>query len=185
MLAQIEGGNRTVVNDLLPLLYDELKKIADLQLRRERKDHTLNATALVHEAYVKLIEQKNVSWQNRAHFLAVASVAMRRILLQYARNRIAQKRGGDKIIATFDENLFAPEVRAEWLVDLDEALSRLQKLDERQSKVVEMAFFGGLTHQEIAEVLGVSVPTVRRSWRLARAWLAHVLSNESCTNVDE
>ncbi len=170
------GGNRTVVNELLPLLYDELKRLAERQLRHERKDHTLNATALIHEAYLKLVDQRNVVWQNRAHFLAVAAQAMRRILVNYANSRRAQKRGGGNIVVTFDENAFVPEARAELICEIDEALLRLRELDDRQSKVVECRFFGGLTHEETAEALGVSVPTVRRDWRMARAWLSREIS---------
>jgi RNA polymerase sigma factor (TIGR02999 family) len=175
MLAELTGGNQAVVNALLPLIYDELHGMADNQLRRERKDHTLNATALVHEAYLKLVDQSRVSWQNRAHFLGVASQAMRRILINYAEQRRAQKRGGQMMATTFDDDLVPRETRADQLIDLDEALTRLKALNERQAAVVEYRFFGGLTHEEIAEVSGVSVPTVRRDWRLARAWLSHEL----------
>lgn len=175
LLAELTGGNQDVVNALLPLIYDELHGMAENQLRRERKDHTLNATALVHEAYLKLVDQSRVSWQNRAHFLGVASQAMRRILINYAEQRRAQKRGGDLVATTFDDDLVPRETRADQLIDLDEALTRLKTLSERQAAVVEYRFFGGLTHEEIAEVVGVSVPTVRRDWRLARAWLSQEL----------
>lgn len=175
MLAELTGGNQDVVNALLPLIYDELHGMADNQLRRERKDHTLNATALVHEAYLKLVDQSRVSWQNRAHFLGVASQAMRRILINYAEQRRALKRGGEMVATTFDDDLVPRETRADQLIDLDEALTRLKALNGRQASVVEYRFFGGLTHEEIAEVVGVSVPTVRRDWRLARAWLSHEL----------
>lgn len=175
LLAELTGGNQAVVNALLPLIYDELHGMAENQLRRERKDHTLNATALVHEAYLKLVDQSRVSWQNRAHFLGVASQAMRRILINYAQQRRALKRGGEMVATTFDDDLIPREARADQLIDLDEALTRLKALSERQATVVECRFFGGLTHEEIAEVLGVSVPTVRRDWRLARAWLSREL----------
>jgi RNA polymerase sigma factor (TIGR02999 family) len=177
LLAELTGGNQAIVNALLPLIYDELHRMAQNQLQRERKDHTLNATALVHEAYLKLVDQSRVSWQNRAHFLGVAAQAMRRILINYAQQRRAQKRGGDLVATTFDEDLFPDEGRADRLIDLDEALERLKALNERQATVVECRFFGGLTHEEAAEVLGVSVPTVRRDWRLARAWLVRELEN--------
>lgn len=163
------------MNALLPLVYDELQRMADIQLRRERGDHTLNATALVHEAYLKLVDQSRVTWKNRAHFLGVAAQAMRRILINYANRRRAQKRGGDRVATTFDDQLMSDDVRADQLIDLDEALGRLKILNERQAVVVEYRFFGGLTHEEIAEVLDVSVPTVRRDWRLARAWLTREL----------
>jgi RNA polymerase sigma factor (TIGR02999 family) len=177
LLTELTGGNQVVVNALLPLVYDELRRVAEYQLQRERRDHTLNATALVHEAYFKLVDQSRVSWQNRAHFLGIAAQAMRRILINYAQKRRAQKRGGDLIATTFDDELVPRETRADQLLDLDEALNRLKSLSERQAAVVEYRFFGGLTHQEVAEVLGVSVPTVRRDWRLARAWLSRELEH--------
>jgi RNA polymerase sigma factor (TIGR02999 family) len=175
LLAELSGGNSEVVNALLPLIYSELHGMAENQLRRERRDHTLNATALVHEAYLKLVDQSRVTWQNRAHFLGVASQAMRRILINYAQQRKAQKRGGDMIATTFDDDLLPRETRAEQLIDLDEALNRLKELDARQAQVVEYRYFGGLTHEEIAEVLGISGPTVQRDWRVARAWLSKEL----------
>lgn len=175
LLAELTGGNQEVVNALLPLIYGELRGMAENHLRRERKDHTLNATALVHEAYLKLVDQSRVSWQNRAHFLGVAAQAMRRILINYAARRRAQKRGGDVLATTFDDELIPVETPADRLLDLDEALNRLKELSERQAAVVEYRFFGGLTHEETAEVLDVSVPTVRRDWRLARAWLSREL----------
>jgi len=175
LLLELTGGNQEVVNALLPLIYDELHAQAENHLRRERKNHTLNATALVHEVYLKLVDQSRVSWRNRAHFLGVASQAMRRILINYAQARRAQKRGGDMLATTFDDDLVPRESRADDLVDLDEAITRLKAMNERQAAVVEYRFFGGLTHEEIGEVLGVSVPTVRRDWRLARAWLSREL----------
>jgi RNA polymerase sigma factor (TIGR02999 family) len=159
----------------MPLVYDELRRIAQRSLRGERRSHTLSATALVHEAYLKLVDQTRVTWQNRAHFYAVAAQAMRRILVNYAEARKAQKRGGGQGLVTFDDELMGTETRAEELVQLDEALTRLKSLSERQASVVEYHFFGGLTHEEIAEVLGVSLPTVRRDWRLAKAWLTREL----------
>jgi RNA polymerase sigma factor (TIGR02999 family) len=175
LLGQLSGGNEAVVNALMPLVYDELRAMAERQLRRERSDHTLSATALVHEAYLKLVDQSRVTWQNRAHFYAIAAQAMRRILINYAERRVAAKRGGGQIRVTLTDGIEGPEQRAEDLVALDRALDRLAELDARQSKVVEMRFFAGLTHEEIAEVLGVSVPTVRRDWRMARAWLSREL----------
>ena len=139
---------------------------------KERRGHTLNATALVHEAYLKLVDQRDPNWQNRAHFFAIAAKAMRRILINYAEKRRAEKRGGGNPIVTFNEEAVVRESRADDLLALEEALQRLEKLNERQSKVVEYRFFGGLTQEEIAEVLEVSVPTVRLDWRLARAWLS-------------
>jgi RNA polymerase sigma factor (TIGR02999 family) len=176
LLAKLTDGNRTVVDALLPMVYDELHSMAERQLSRERANHTLNATALVHEAYLKLIDQRHVTWQNRAHFLAIAAKAMRRILINYAEQRLAQKRGGGQHVTTFDDQLAPRETRIEELVALDRALLKLAEISERQSTVVEYCFFGGLKHEEIAEVLGVSLPTVRRDWRLARAWLSRELS---------
>ncbi len=164
----------------MPLVYDELHNLAQRQLRGERAGHTINATALVHEAYLKLVDQDQVSWQNRAHFMAVAALSMRRILINYARRQRAQKRGGGEAVATFDEALMGGQTaRAEQLIALDEALDRLAQMNERQSKVVSYRFFGGLTQEEIAEALGVSVPTVRRDWRIARAWLTRELESEA------
>lgn len=178
LLHELASGDQTVVDSLFPIVYDQLRRLAQGQLRGERKDHTLNATALVHEAYIKLIDQTRVEWQNRAHFFAIAAQAMRRILINYAHQRLAQKRGGGEVIATFDEGTVARESRAEELVALDLALQRLRELSERQSKVVEYRFFGGLTQDEIAAVLDVSAPTVRRDWRLARAWLSRELKDQ-------
>lgn len=176
LLGQLQDGDRRVVDKLLPLVYNQMKLMAGKQLRHERPDHTLNATALVHEAYLKLVDQTRVQWQNRAHFLAIAAQAMRRILINYANARLAEKRGAGQAVVTFNEELFNHEAKAGDLVALDEALRRLKELNERQSKVVEYRFFGGLTQEEIAEVLEVSVPTVRRDWRLARAWLSRELA---------
>jgi len=175
MLAELNGGNRTVVDAMLPRVYDELRAMARRKLRGERADHTLNTTALVHEAYEKLVQQDRMTWQNRAHFLSVAALSMRRILLNYARDRAAQKRGGGAPVATFEDGMAPRTVRVEELIDLDDALNRLEERSERQSQVVTYRFFGGLTQREIAEVLGVSEPTVRRDWRLARAWLSREL----------
>ena len=175
LLHQLSDGNANAVDALMPLVYEELHAMADRQMRRERANHTINSTALVHEAYLKLVDQNRVNWQNRAHFFAIAAQAMRRILINYAQSRLAQKRGGGQVLATFNEEEVIRESRAGEIVALDEALTRLAVLSERQSKVVEFRFFAGLTQEEIAEVLGVSVPTVRRDWRLARAWLAREL----------
>ena len=158
LLAELTNGNKQVVDSLMPLVYKELHQIAHLNLRNERRDHTLNATALVHEAYFKLVDQTRVNWQNRAHFYAIASQAMRRILINYAYQHKARKRGGDNVKVTFVDENVKRESKPEELIALD-----------------EYWFFVGLTHEEIAEVLGISVPTVRRDWRLARAWLSREL----------
>ena len=178
MLAELNGGNRTVLDAMLPRVYDELRDLARRKLRGERADHTLNTTALVHEAYEKLVQQDRMTWQNRAHFLGVAALSMRRILINYAHKRNAQKRGGGAPVATFEDGMAPRDVHAEELIDLDDALKRLEQLSDRQAKVVTYRFFGGLTQKEIAEVLDVSVPTVRRDWRLARAWLSRELKED-------
>ena len=149
-----------------------------MHLRGERRDHTLNATALVHEAYIKLIDQDKITWQNRAHFFGIASQAMRRILINYANARIAQKRGGNQVLATFIDDKMKRESKPEELIALDEALKKLEQINERQSKIIEQWFFVGMNHEEIAEILEVSVPTVRRDFRLAKAWLSRELKQE-------
>ncbi len=179
LLGELQEGNEGVVNALLPLVYDELRNLARWQLRSERPDHTLNATALVHEAYLKLIDQTRVTWESRAHFFAIAAQAMRRILINYANRRLAEKRGGGNPVVTFQDSFMPGDRKAEEIIALDEALKRLREMSERQSNVVEYRFFGGLTHEEIAKVLGVSVPTVRRDWRLAKAWLSRELGPRS------
>lgn len=176
LLLDAAGGDKTAVDQLLPRVYSELRRLAQHQLGQERSDHTLNATALVHEAYLRLIDQRRSDWQNRAHFMAVAAQAMRRILIDYARSRAAEKRGGNQAVVTFDEELHSRSAKAEELITLDAALERLEKHNTRQRQVVELQFFGGLKHEEIAEVLKISLPSVRRDWRLARAWLSVELS---------
>lgn len=178
LLVQLSAGNRTVVNALLPRVYDELHNLAQRQLYGERANHTLNATALVHEAYLNLVQQREANWQNRSHFMGVAAIAMRRILVNYAKARLAEKRGGGAAVATFNDDLVVRESKAEELVALDEALTRLEGLDERQAKVVTLKYFGGLSQEEIAAALQISVPTVGRDWRFAKAWLANELSDE-------
>jgi RNA polymerase sigma factor (TIGR02999 family) len=155
-----------------------MHQLAHVHLRKERPDHTLNATALVHEAYIKLIDQDKITWQNRAHFFGIASQAMRRILINYANGRIAQKRGGNPAFVTFDDDKMKRDSKPEELIALDEALKKLEALNERQSKIIEHWFFVGLNHDEIAEVLNVSVPTIRRDFRLAKAWLSRELKHE-------
>ena len=172
------SGDSSAVDALLPLVYDQLRMMARRQLSGERKDHTLNATALVHEAYLKLVVQDQVNWQNRAHFFAIAAQAMRRILINYAKSRLAEKRGSGQPLVTLNEEVVSKESRAEDLVALDEALKSLKDIDERQSKIVEFKFFGGLTHEEIAEVMNISPATVKRDWRLARAWLSRTLGDK-------
>ncbi len=156
----------------MPVVYEELRRLAKQHLRRERPDHTLQATALVHEAYLRLVDQRAVTWQNRAHFFGVAAQLMRRILVDYARRRQAAKRGGAALKVSLNELVLAAEERSEEVVALDEALERLAAMDPRQGRVVELRIFSGLTVEETAEVLGISPATVKREWTMARAWLS-------------
>lgn len=169
LLLAWSSGRREALDQLLPLVYHELRKIAERYLRRERSGHTLQTTALVHEAYLKLIDQRQVQWQNRAHFFGIAAQAMRRILVDHARSRQTGKRGGLRL--TLDENLDVSDERAADLLALDDALNALAALDPQKSRIVELRYFGGLSIEETAEVLGIGTATVTRQWRLARAWL--------------
>jgi RNA polymerase sigma-70 factor (ECF subfamily) len=168
---QLTDGDGAAMEELLPLVYQELRRRAANYLRRERQGHTLQPTALVHEAYLRMIDQTQVRWQNRAHFFGVAAQMMRRILVDHARSQHAEKRGGDAVKLSLDENIDVSNDRSSDLVALDEALSRLAEIDPQKSRVVELRFFGGLSVEETAEVLNVSAPTVKRHWRLAKAWL--------------
>jgi RNA polymerase sigma factor (TIGR02999 family) len=171
LLGQLAAGKEEVASKLIPLVYNELRKLAGGYMRRERMDHTLQPTALVHEAYLRLVEQRSVNWQSRAHFFGIAAQLMRRILVDHARGHLRDKRGGGVIPVPLDEALvFAPEQSSE-IVKLDQSLERLAKLDPRQSKIVELRFFGGLTVEQTAEVLGISPKTVKRDWSVAKAWL--------------
>lgn len=171
LLLDLSGGNATAIGLLLPIVYNELRRLAASYLSRERVDHTLQPTALVHEAYIKLIDQTRTNWQNRAHFFGVAANVMRRILIDHARLHNADKRGAEYQKLQLDTNIDkAVEMRSE-LIALDEALKELEKIAPEQAKLVELRFFGGLTFEETAEVLGVSLRTVKRQWRFVRAWL--------------
>ncbi len=173
LLLRLEQGNdERVVDQLFPLVYDELRRIAAAQLRNERADHTLQTTALVNEAYLKLVDQTRVQWRNRAQFLAVAARAMRRILIDYARTRSREKRGGGRVPVTLEEIPSDTGSRLDQLLELDDVLARLSALQPRQARVVEMRIFGGAGMEEIAGALGVSVATAERDWRTARAWLS-------------
>jgi RNA polymerase sigma-70 factor (ECF subfamily) len=176
LLRRASCGDKQAEADLMPRVYQELHRIAKAYLRRERADHTLQATALVHEAYLRLTEQRETSWQNRAHFFGIAAQLMRRILVDYSRQRNAEKRGGSRIAISIDESLIVSEEQCELVASLDEALARLEKINARQAKIVELRFFSGLTEEQIAEVLGVSSRTVKRDWTMARAWLHGELS---------
>lgn len=180
LLHDASGGNRDAFDQLLPLVYDELRAIAHGQRRTENEDLTLNTTALVHEAYIKLVDQTRVTWQNRAHFFAIASRAIRRIVIDHARDRLAAKRGGGAHHVSLDQLDQEPlgEERAEDLLALDDALSRLAAVDGRQSDVVQYRYFGGLTIEETATVLGISPASVKREWVMARAWLHRELARQ-------
>jgi len=171
LLQQWSDGHKDAIDRLLPQIYAELRRLASSYLRRERHDHTLQATALVHEAFIKLIDQRAVRWQNRAHFFGIAAQAMRRILVDHARARAAGKRGDGERPISLDEALVLTHMPNVDLLALDQVLSRLAALDPQQSRVVELRFFGGLTMDETAEVMNISPATVGREWTLARAWL--------------
>jgi RNA polymerase sigma-70 factor (ECF subfamily) len=172
------NGDHTALDKLTPLVYQELHRLAKAYMRGERAGHTLQTTALVNEAYLRLIGSDGMDWQNRAHFYAVAAKLMRHILVDFARSRDQLKRGGDWEQVSLDEALTIPMDRTAALLELDEALTALAKLDERQSRVVELRFFGGLTEPEIAEVLQVSPRTVNADWSMARSWLLSELSRK-------
>lgn len=172
LLQDWSDGNQTAFDKLMPLVYEELRHQASHYLRNERQGHTLQTTALIHEAYLKLLGYNQIEWQNRTHFFALASTAMRRILVDYARERHREKRGGLAENLPLDEALqiSANEKNVD-LIALDDALNRLAKMDERQARVVELRYFSGLSNDEVAEVLGISNSTVRLDWNLAKAWL--------------
>jgi RNA polymerase sigma factor (TIGR02999 family) len=182
LLLAWSAGDQAALERLMPLVYDELRRLARSYMRQERAGHTLETTALIHEAYLRLIDAKEVRLENRTHFFAVAARLMRQILVDFARARGYQKRGGDARQVSLDEALVIGQPRDEDLLALDEALSALANTDERKSRVVELRFFGGLTEAETAEALQVSPETVRRDWRLAKSWLRLWLSG---ANLDE
>jgi RNA polymerase sigma-70 factor (ECF subfamily) len=175
-LLALSAGDRPAAERILPLVYDELRQLAANYLRRERRpDHTLQPTALVHEAYLRLVDQSRVDWKNRAHFCAMASEMMRRILVDHARRHYAQKRGGAETRIALDDAVSFPRDVGVDVVAVDEALFDLARLDPQQSRIVELRFFGGLTLDETAEVMGVSRSTVQREWNMAKAWLYNQL----------
>ena len=176
LLRDWNRGDEKAVDRLIPLVYDELRGVAGRYLQRERPDHTLQATSLVHEAYLRLVDQNSTTWQNRAHFFAVAAELMRRILVDYARSHHAAKRGGIREKLELNEALLPVAERAVDLIALDDALRDLVTFDARQSRIVELKFFGGMTFEEIGEVLAISDRTAKREWRLARAWLRREIS---------
>src|SRR5438552_18264302 len=162
---------RGATSELMARVYDELHRLAAAYMRRERGDHTLQTTALVHEAYLRLVGQRDIAWKNRAHFLGVAAQMMRRVLVDHARAHLCRRRGGPQQRVSLDEVCISPRTHSADLVALDEALTRLAQIDARQAQVVELRFFGGLTAEETAKILGVSTKTVNRDWLVARVWL--------------
>ena len=177
LLAAWTDGDETSLEQLMPLVEQELRRIAHAYMRRENANHTLQTTALVNEAYLKLVDQTRINWKNRAQFFGISAQIMRRILLNHARDRMAAKRGGGAAHVNHDGVSFLTPEKSGELIALDEALERLKKFDELKSRIVELRYFGGLTLQETAEVLRIAEPTVSLHWRLARAWLQTKIRN--------
>jgi len=172
LLANWSKGDQAALDQLMPLVYGELRRLASAYLRRERSNHTLQSTALVHEAFMRLVSQQDVQWRNRAHFYAIAAQMIRRILVDYARSQHAEKRGSGAIKLALDEAMAVPQVGADIdLLGLNDALNRLDELDERQGRIVELRFFAGLSIEETAEVMHLSPASIKREWQTARAWL--------------
>jgi RNA polymerase sigma factor (TIGR02999 family) len=171
LLAKWSGGSQTALDELYPLVYEELRRLARSYMKREPKGHTLQTTALINEAYVRMVDQKNVRWQNRNHFFAISAQMMRRILVDHARRCLYKKRGGGAIKVSLDEAMIVAAERSEEVLMLDQALNNLARMDPRRCQVVELRYFAGLNNQEIADVLHISENTVMRDWNLARAWL--------------
>ena len=178
LLLDWRNGDQSALDRLMPLVYEELRRMANHYMRNERRGHTLQTSALVNEAYLRLVDHENIEWQNRAHFFGVAAQAMRRILVDHARTRNYQKRGGGAQQVSLDEAMTLAGDRAAELIALDDALRELAKMDERKSRVVELRYFGGLSLEETAEALGVSIPTVTRDWNTAKAWLMREISRK-------
>lgn len=178
LLVDWSNGDRSALEKLLPLVERELHRLAHSYMRRENPDHTLQTTALINETYLRLVDQRKVQWQNRAHFFGIAAQIMRRILLNYARDQRRLKRGGKAVHVSLSEALIMPGEKDREIIALDDALNRLEAFDKRKAKVVELRFFGGLTVEEVAEVLDVSNITVLRDWKFAKAWLAREMADE-------
>lgn len=176
LLLRWNAGEEGALDDLAPLLYDDLRRLARDVLTRESIGHTLSATALVHEVYLRLVDQRRVRWENRAHFFGAAAHIMRRVLVDYARSKSAAKRGGGAAKVSIDDASATIDAVADEILDLDGALTELGGVDDRKVRVVEMKFFGGMTNQEVAIALGISDATVERDWKLARAWLINALA---------
>lgn len=183
LLGELRRGKQEALEQLMPLLYSELRRLASYYLRRERGNHTLQATALVHEAYLRLVDQKDAQWENREQFMSVASQLMRRILVDYSRGHHAAKRGGEVGKVYLEESTIVVKGRAAEVVALDDALTRLAEVDPEQARLVELRFFGGLNIEETARVLGTSPATVKRNWSVAKAWLAREMRSGKDTNA--
>lgn len=179
LLKAWSGGDEAALRQLMPLVYEELRQVARRHIAAERRDHTLPSSALVHEVYLRLLNVREISWQNRAHFLAICARLMRQILIDFARAKGYQKRGGHAVLVPCDETIMVSFSPPADIVALDDALNELANFDQRKSKVVELRFFGGLSVQETAEVLNVSPETVMRDWKLAKVWLLRELSSET------
>jgi RNA polymerase sigma factor (TIGR02999 family) len=179
LLGGYARGDKEALDKLMPIVYNELRQQAARYLRREHAGHTLQTTALIHEAYMRLVDQRNVQWQNRAHFFGIAAQMMRRILVDHARTKKRAKRGGSDVKVSLADATIPVQEQDLDVVALDEALTRLAEIDEQQSRVVELRFFSGLTVEETAEVMGISPATVKRDWSMAKAWLHRELSRET------
>jgi RNA polymerase sigma factor (TIGR02999 family) len=179
LLVRWRGGDREALEQLMPLVYEELRRLAHHYLRQERPDHTLQSTALVHEAYLRLAGHNPPQWQNRAHFFGIAAHIMRQILVEYARGRNADKRGGNAVTLTLDDAVAVSQGMNADVVALDKALTELSGLDAQQGRIVELRFFAGLTIEDTSEVLGISPATVKRDWVTARAWLFRAMTGEA------
>lgn len=176
LLLAWRGGERDALDQLIPLVQNELRRLARNYMRRQKAGHTLQTTALVNEAFVRLVDSNRVNWQDRNHFFAICAQLMRRILVDFARKKASLKRGGERVQVTLGDNVDISDEKDAEVVALDEALLRLSTLNERQGRIVELRYFGGLTEEQIAETLDISSRTVRRDWNLARAWLYRELS---------
>lgn len=178
LLERINAGDKAAMSELLPLVYEELRSLASSYLQRERADHTLQPTALVHEAYLRLVDQRRAKWESRGHFIAIAATAMRRILVNHARDRARLKRGGGAHREPLTTNLVQTDEPAVDLLALDDALEKLATIDERKVRIVEARYFAGLTVAETADAMGLSQSTVKREWEFARVWLLRAISEE-------
>jgi RNA polymerase sigma-70 factor, ECF subfamily len=183
LLYEVRKGNPHAASELIPLVYDELHRLANRCMRGERANHTLQATVLVHDAYLQLVQQRSIDWRNRAHFFGVAAQVMRHLLIDYARAHVREKRNRGQEAVPLDKALVFSRERSAQLLDLDEALKQLAKLDPRQERIVELRFFGGLSVDEAAEVLGISPITVKRDWIVAKSWLYRTLKGRRGHNT--